>query len=567
MSTAKHHDGATQQPLDPTVRAEAIAQHFDVSSEILSRGTEHFVKQLGDGLLQDGTTLLQVPSYVTKLPNGLEKGVSLAIDLGGTNLRVCSVELHGDSTHTLTQSKTAIPADLMTSKTYKSLFDFIARHTEAFMQKHMPKQLASWRRITMDGKVTDELRRQHLHSLGFTFSFTFDQHAINKGTLMYWTKAFSIEDAIGRDPCAMLQESLDSLHLPLEVAALVNDTVGTLAARAYASPGHSETLLGAIFGTGTNGAYVERIQNIKKLHAQPEFSKADSAEFMALNTEWGGFDNELSVLPITIYDEALDGASVNPDDQHFEKRISGLYLGEILRRVVLIEMQSTTPIFKMTVPLTSSLHLPYSIDSSFLSALVRDQSPGLESAQEEIVKILDASQVSVKDAAALQIIAASIGRRAARLSAIAIAGIVVQSGRLNSRSEKAEIAKRPVARKSLLARLLSSFRRAHSSFVRCVRRWLVKSKDEPKATDEEASDSGYASSVGQDEPSQEEGIIDIGVDGSLFEFFPGFEAHIRIALKEIPAIGIEGEKLIRMGAAADGSGVGAALIAWASTKS
>ncbi|KAG7152505.1 Glucokinase like protein [Verticillium longisporum] len=531
MSTAKHQDGATQQPLDPTVRAEAIAQHFNVSSEILSRGTEHFVKQLGEGLLQDGTTLLQVPSYVTKLPNGSEKGVCLAIDLGGTNLRVCSVELHGDSTHTLTQSKTAIPAALMTSKTYKSLFDFIARHTEAFMQKHMSKQLDSWRQIIMDGR------------------------------------AFSIEDAVGRDPCAMLQESLDNLHLPLKVAALVNDTVGTLAARAYASPGHSETLLGAIFGTGTNGAYVERIQNIKKLHAQPEFSDTDSAEFMALNTKWGGFDNELSVLPITIYDEALDGASVNPDDQHFEKRISGLYLGELLRRVILIEMQSATPVFNMTVPLTSTLHSPYSIDSSFLSALVRDQSPGLESAQKEIVEILDASQVSAKDAAALQIIAASIGRRAARLSAMAIAGIVVQSGRLDGRPEKAKVTKRPVARKSLLARLLSSFHRAHSAFVRCVRRWLVKSKDEPKATDEEASYSGYASSVDQHEPSLEEDIIDIGVDGSLFEFFPGFEAHIRTALKEIPAIGIEGEKLIRMGTAADGSGVGAALIAWASRKS
>jgi hexokinase len=59
----------------------------------------------------------------------------------------------------------------------------------------------------------------------------------------------------------------------------------------------------------------------------------------------------------------------------------------------------------------------------------------------------------------------------------------------------------------------------------------------------------------------EDEIVDIGVDGSLAEFYPGFEDYIRETFREIPEIGVEGEKKIRIGLAKDGSGLGAALIA------
>lgn len=43
-----------------------------------------------------------------------------------------------------------------------------------------------------------------------------------------------------------------------KMAALVNDTVGTLMVRSYTAPGNGAAVLVAIFGTGTNGAYVEK---------------------------------------------------------------------------------------------------------------------------------------------------------------------------------------------------------------------------------------------------------------------------------------------------------------------
>ena len=50
-------------------------------------------------------------------------------------------------------------------------------------------------------------------------------------------------------------------------------------------------ILGAIFGTGTNGAYVEDVKNIKKLN--PNALKTDGGQ-MLINAEWGAFDNAVS---------------------------------------------------------------------------------------------------------------------------------------------------------------------------------------------------------------------------------------------------------------------------------
>ena len=56
-------------------------------------------------------------------------------------------------------------------------------------------------------------------------------------------------------------------------------------------------------------------------------------------------------------------------------------------------------------------------------------------------------------------------------------------------------------------------------------------------------------------------VVDVGVDGSLVEYYPGFEDYMREAFREIKQIGPELEKKIRIGLAKDGSGLGAALIA------
>jgi len=59
-------------------------------------------------------------------------------------------------------------------------------------------------------------------------------------------------------------------------------------------------LIGAIFGTGTNGAYIDRTRSIKKLGEdnikEAEAGGDTAGNYMVVNTEWGAMDNQVSLL-------------------------------------------------------------------------------------------------------------------------------------------------------------------------------------------------------------------------------------------------------------------------------
>lgn len=453
------------------------------------------------------------------------KGLYLAVDLGGTNFRVCSVKLNGDSTFNIVQSKVAIPRPIMEAKTASELFAFLAKQIENFLKEHHNEHFEANVRRRQTISTPEGYRDEEVFKLGMTFSFPVKQIGINKGTLIRWTKGFTIQDVVGKDVCELLQTEIDQLRLPVKVAALVNDTVGTLMSRSYTAPGKTTTLLGAIFGTGTNGAYVEKLSNIKK-PLEGVYDKTSG--LMVVNTEWGSFDNELTVLPRTKYDDLLDKESNNPGIQMFEKRISGMFLGELLRLVILDmnknshlfvdknskenDLSSTTNILK-----DSPLYVSGAVDSAILSIAEADNSDGLKALRLQIEESLKVDSPSLEDAEAVKIIAHAIAKRAARLAGVAVAGIVLQSGRLESTGPPSI----PQYDGSLLSK----------------------------------------SEVKEDEPIREEEVVDIGVDGSLVEFYPGFKTHMRAAIRVVEGFGKRNEERVRIGIAKDGSGVGAALIA------
>ncbi|KAL2016834.1 hypothetical protein VTK56DRAFT_2957 [Thermocarpiscus australiensis] len=483
---------------------KAIVAQFEYTDEDVNKAVNEFRRQMREGLEKEGTSLSQIPTYVTAVPNGTEKGLYMAVDLGGTNFRVCSVKLNGDSTFNLTYSKVAIPKELMVAKTARELFGFLALEIKKFLQEHHGDQFEQHIRRRMTVSSPQGYRDEHVFRMGFTFSFPVLQVGINKGTLIRWTKGFDIPDAVGKDVCALLQEEIDKLHLPVKVAALVNDTVGTLMARSYTAPGKHGAVLGAIFGTGTNGAYVEKLSEIKK----PLAGEYDSSTGeMVINTEWGSFDNQLNVLPNTPWDAQLDKDSVNPGIQMYEKRVSGMFLGEILRLVVIDLLKNPDVAFfqdensnmndwrsTTTIGKESGLFQQWGLDTAIMSFAAADNTPELSTLRQELENTLSVYTPSLEDAQAFKALAGAIARRAARLSAVAIAAIVLHTGKLT----------------------------------------------DPKH---------------QDEP------IDIGVDGSLVEHYPYFRDMIYEALRVVDGIGQEGAKRIRIGIAKDGSGVGAALIA------
>lgn len=498
-------------------------------------------------LKQNGGT--QIPCFVTKLPNGSEKGTFLAVDLGGTNCRVCSVELHGDSTYTMVQAKHVVPRNVMINASHEPLFDFIAEKIGEFLKEHPEADVRD------DNGVKD---RNDYRKLAFTFSFTYESISLREGIMLQWDKGWDIPDAIGRDPCTMLQEAIARLELPVDVSALTNDSVGTLMAQAYTSQWNVSPLIAAIFGTGTNAAYFERMENIKKLHDTKDYRGRCMVGSMVVNTEWGGwFDEDAKAIHTTAYDEDLDATTGSTGKQLLEKRVSALYLGELARLAILDLMQEQ--VFDMTVdqditPLVTS----YGLGAPFLSLLAADKSEDLQETIPHISSTLKAHNVSANDARALRLVSMAIVRRAARLSGAAIGAIIVQSGRLNRKSSVSKsgsvVYKDSVTEgssrdsPSKLSKGLSAIGTVLRSLLCYMEKTSRPVYSSPDGDVTEVSDI-------------EEDIIDIGVDGSLFERYPTFEEDIRGAIRDVPQIGVEGEARVKMGLAKDGSSVGAALVA------
>lgn len=122
--------------------------------------------------------------------------------------------------------------------------------------------------------------------------------------------------------------------------------------------------MGCIFGTGCNAAYMEDCGSIPKL---AHMNLPPDAP-MAINCEWGAFDNEHKVLPRTQYDIIIDKDSPRPGQQAFEKMIAGLYLGEIFR-LVLVDLHDKEDVKMFEGQDLSKLRKPYTLDSSFLSMI------------------------------------------------------------------------------------------------------------------------------------------------------------------------------------------------------
>lgn len=463
-------------------RIDEIVNSFDIDSQELQNLVSLFIESAERGLSttsSEKNTLPMIPTFVTSIPTGKEKGVLLAADLGGTNFRVCSVTLNGDHTFDLIQSKNPIPIDLMKSDNSDDLFSYLAEKIGIFIKTHHNDKF--------DKENSEKLK------LGFTFSFPVEQISINSGKLIRWTKGFDIPDTIGKDVVELLQSHLDSKNIPVFIAALANDTVGTLLARSYTGENkEGSTSIGCIFGTGTNGAYSEKIENIKKLSADTvEDLKTKGIDHMVINTEWGSFDNNLQLLPVTKYDQMVDKVSANPGYHMFEKRISGMYLGEILRNI-LIDLHSEGLILQQYgsfEDLPHRLRTPWLLHSEALSLFEIDDSTNLIASDMELKNMLRLP-TTPNERYAIQSLTRAISRRAAYLSSVPISALIMKTDAFKGHNVE----------------------------------------------------------------------VDVGADGAVVEFYPGFRTMMRDAIAETQ-IGSKGERRLHINITKDGSSVGAALCA------
>jgi hexokinase len=337
-----------------------------------------------------------IPTWCMAFPDGNETGKYLALDMGGTNLRVCEVTLTEEKGEfEIIQSKYRMPEELKTG-TADELWGYVADCLQQFIDYHH------------ENEALDQL------PLGFTFSYPVSQDAIDHGTLQRWTKGFDIQGVEGEDVVPQFQKALEERNLPIKMVALVNDTTGTMIASAYTD---TDMKVGCIFGTGCNAAYMEECGAIPKL----EHLKLDPTLPMAINCEWGAFDNEHKVLPRTPYDVIIDKESPRPGQQTFEKMIAGLYLGELFR-LVLLDLHKGTECTVFDGQDISKLEKPYSLDAGFLAAIEEDRFENLTDTgdlfQNKLGIVCTKPELEI-----IRRLAELIGTRAARLTACGVSAI------------------------------------------------------------------------------------------------------------------------------------------------
>lgn len=369
---------------------------FTLTTSKLQQIQVHFLHEMLLGLRDTNSgTMKMLPSYVQKRDTNVS-GEFCALDLGGTNFRVLKLVLDKGKVAQNIAKQFTIPKEHMQGSS-KELFGFIAASVASVMDRYSTA------------------------ALGFTFSFPVLQLRIDAGQLIRWTKGFTTKGVEGEDVIQLLQQALTEQGLKLKIAALCNDTVGTLITEYF---NDNKAAMGVILGTGANACYWEKIKHIPKFLQEVGAVNYGQDEEMVVNMECGNFDSYEApkCLPVTAFDRAVDLNSPNPGAQLYEKMLSGMYLGELCRLVAVYLHQ------KGAFPAIEGLHHTDGFSTAQMSLCISDTTPQLDVIHQMLKDKYSAPFTTVQDRTLLQQTCTLVAVRSARLAAACIATVVVKMG-------------------------------------------------------------------------------------------------------------------------------------------
>ncbi len=251
------------------------------------------------GLNEEGTEVQCIPTYINPKTSGIN-GEATVLDLGGTNYRVAVVEFE-DGKPTI-HPENGWKKDLSVMKTPGFTEE------DLFMEQADP---------------IGEIKRTKDMPIGYCFSYPAESMLNGDAKLLRWTKGVDIKEMIGKPVGQPLVDYLNKKNdVKFTGIKVINDTVASLFAGLTES--NYDAYIGLIVGTGTNMATFIKSDKIKKL--DPEYKQGG---LVPVNLESGNF------YPphLTSIDDKVDACSDARGAQRFEKAVSGMYLGEILKSV------------------------------------------------------------------------------------------------------------------------------------------------------------------------------------------------------------------------------------------
>lgn len=400
-----------------------------------------------------------LPTPVTQLPTGEETGRYLAIDVGGSNLRVAFIELLGEAVDSDVRPADASERSRHTIR--KAQRQRVKRTLERAwpIQEHLKmdkaEDLFAWigdciAEVVAESLISDATRKDIPAELdmGITFSFPIMQESLAEATLMPMGKGFAITSNLNlrsillngyekhtrrpddEDEPSSKRRKLFALP-KLKIQAITNDTVATLASLAYAvkSLPNSRVAMGIIVGTGCNATIPMKLSELHESKAKSVNAMEPSAVQTIVNTEWtiSGAAPPLRELDITTkWDEELDRACARPGFQPFEYMIGGRYIGELIRLILFDYLTNVAGLSKRILP--ANLIQEYALTTSYISDNVARARSDQDLAK-ELNHSLPTPESSdwrwdARTAGAFRKIARTVQRRSAGLIAAAVIGLL-----------------------------------------------------------------------------------------------------------------------------------------------
>ncbi|KAH8429609.1 hexokinase family protein [Aspergillus melleus] len=400
-----------------------------------------------------------LPTPVTNLPTGLETGRYLAIDVGGSNLRVAFIELLGESADSDIRSADASERSRDTIR--KAQRQRVKRTLEKAwpIQEHLKmdkaEDLFSWigdciaevvaESLTSDatkGTIPAELE------MGITFSFPIMQESLAEATLMPMGKGFAITSDLNLrnillngyekhtkrpgddDEPSTKRRKLYSLP-KLKITAITNDAVATLTSLAYAvkSLPNSRVAMGIIVGTGCNATIPMKLGSLHDSKAKHVKLRNSAAEETVVNTEWtlsGALPPLKELGIITKWDVELDRACARPGFQPFEYMTGGRYIGELVRLILFDYLTTVYGVAQKDLP--ANVIKEYALTTSYISDKVARARTD-QALADELGRSLSPPeggdwQWDTMTAGAFRKIARTVQRRSAGLIAAAVVGLL-----------------------------------------------------------------------------------------------------------------------------------------------
>lgn len=214
-------------------------------------------------------TLRMLNTYIF-LKDSIKEGEFLALDFGGSNIRVSLYEVGKN-------------IELRDTRSFSLRYEGIDYTTSEY-------SLSDIFQMAVD-KMKEIIDPSKTYLLGHTFSFATKTISKNSAQILELSKGFEIRETVGHDVNKVLKEVIDKNELKVTPVAVINDCTATLLSGIMNS---KNTIISSIIGTGHNMCFV-------------------NSDGEVINMESGAYNSQ--AIPLTQYDKKF--LEMIPNEKEF----------------------------------------------------------------------------------------------------------------------------------------------------------------------------------------------------------------------------------------------------------